>query len=114
MHQADACRASLEYFKILEDENLLERVRTLGAYFKKRLEELKDLPIVQEVRGEGLMLAVELKVPGKEIVKEAVEKTPLIMEHFPRGIDHLDEHAIDATAVGYAWFKTKSELFTGE
>ena len=53
-------------------------------------------------------------IKGKEIVKEAVEKTPLIMEHFSRGIDHLDEHAIDATAVGYAWLKTKSELFTGE
>jgi len=65
-----ACRASLEYFKILEEGNLLERVRIVGSYFKKRLEELKDLPVVKEVRGEGLMLAVELKVPGKEIVKQ--------------------------------------------
>jgi acetylornithine aminotransferase/acetylornithine/N-succinyldiaminopimelate aminotransferase len=65
-----ACRASLEYFKILEEDNLLEHVRTVGAYFKKRLEELKDIPIVQEVRGEGLMLALDLKIPGKEIVKQ--------------------------------------------
>jgi predicted acetylornithine/succinylornithine family transaminase len=65
-----ACRASLEYFKILEEERFLERVGTVGAYFKKRLEELKDLPVVKEVRGEGLMLAVELKISGKEIVKE--------------------------------------------
>lgn len=50
-------------------------------------------------------------IKGKEIVKEAVEKTALIMEHFPNGIDHLDEHGIDATAVGYAWLRTKSELF---
>lgn len=64
-----ACRASLEYFKVLEEENLLERVRTVGAYFKSRLQELRDIPIVKEVRGEGLMLAVELTVPGKEIVK---------------------------------------------
>lgn len=52
-------------------------------------------------------------IKGKEIVKEAVEKTALIMEHFPKGIDHLDEHGIDAVAVGYAWLMTKSELFTG-
>ena len=65
-----ACRASLEYFKILEEENVLERVSIIGAYFKKRLEELKDLPVVKEVRGEGLMLAVELKISGKEIVKQ--------------------------------------------
>lgn len=69
-----ACRASLEYFKILEEENLLERVRIVGAYFKKRLEELRDLPVVQEVRGEGLMLAVELRIPGKEIVKQLLQQ----------------------------------------
>jgi len=69
-----ACRASLEYFEIIKDENLLERVRTVGAYFKQRLEELKDLPVVKEVRGEGLMLAVELTIPGKEIVKQLLHE----------------------------------------
>jgi acetylornithine/N-succinyldiaminopimelate aminotransferase len=69
-----ACRASLEYFETIEDENLLERVRTVGAYFKRGLEELKDLPIVKEVRGEGLMLAVELTISGKEIVKQLLEQ----------------------------------------
>lgn len=69
-----ACRASLEYFKILEDEKILQRVRKIGAYFKARLEELQDVPVVKEVRGEGLMLAVELSVPGKEIVKEMLKQ----------------------------------------
>jgi acetylornithine/N-succinyldiaminopimelate aminotransferase len=69
-----ACRASLEYFKVVEDEKLLEHVRKTGAYFKERLEELKDLPVVKEVRGEGLMVAVELTVPGKEIVKQLLEQ----------------------------------------
>ena len=69
-----ACRASLEYFEIIKDENLLERVRTVGAYFKQRLEELKDLPVVKEVRGEGLMLAVELTISGKEIVKQLLQE----------------------------------------
>jgi len=69
-----ACRASLEYFNTLEDENMLERIRTVGAYFKGRLEELKNLPVVKEVRGEGLMLAVELKIPGKEIVKQLLQQ----------------------------------------
>ena len=60
----------MEYFNVLEAENMLEHVRKVGAYFKERLEELKDLPIVKDVRGEGLMLAVELTIPGKEIVKQ--------------------------------------------
>jgi acetylornithine/N-succinyldiaminopimelate aminotransferase len=69
-----ACRASLEYFKILEEGNFLERVRTIGAYLKGKLEELKDLPVVKEVRGEGLMLAVDLNVSGKELVKKLTEQ----------------------------------------
>jgi acetylornithine/N-succinyldiaminopimelate aminotransferase len=69
-----ACRTSLEYFDILEDENMLEYVRKVGGYFKQRLEELKDIPIVKEVRGEGLMLALELTIAGKEIVKELLQQ----------------------------------------
>jgi len=69
-----ACRASIEYFKILEDEEMLERVREIGGYFKRRLDELVDLPVVKEVRGEGLMLAVELNIPGKEIVKQLIQQ----------------------------------------
>jgi acetylornithine aminotransferase/acetylornithine/N-succinyldiaminopimelate aminotransferase len=69
-----ACRASLEYFKIIEDEKLLAQISETGAYFKNRLESLKDLPVVKEVRGIGLMLAVELNVPGKDYVKRMLER----------------------------------------
>ena len=69
-----ACRSSLEYFKIIEEDKLLDHIRETGAYFKSRLEELKDLPVVKEVRGTGLMLAVELTVPGKDYVKQLLER----------------------------------------
>src|SRR3989441_3653124 len=69
-----ACRASLEYFKILEEERLLQRVGEVGSYFLNKLEELRDIPVVKEVRGDGLMLAVELKIPGKEIVKQLIQQ----------------------------------------
>ena len=69
-----ACRASLEYFKILEDEKLLAQIRETGAYFKGRLESLKDLSVVKEVRGVGLMLAIELNVPGKDYVRRMLER----------------------------------------
>jgi acetylornithine aminotransferase/acetylornithine/N-succinyldiaminopimelate aminotransferase len=69
-----ACRASLEYFKIMEEEKLLDQIRETGAYFKQRLEELKDLPVVKEVRGIGLMLALDLHVPGKDYVKKMLDR----------------------------------------
>ena len=73
-----ACRTSLEYFKIIEDEKLLDHIRETGAYFKARLEELKELPIVKEIRGIGLMLAVELTVPGKDYVKRMLDRGYII------------------------------------
>src|SRR5215475_5046734 len=69
-----ACRASLEYFKILEEEKLLPRVQELGAYFMNKLQELQDIAVVKEVRGDGLMLAVELNIPGGEIVKQLIQQ----------------------------------------
>jgi len=73
-----ACRASLEYFKIIEDEKLLDQIRETGAYFKSRLESLRDLPVVKEVRGIGLMLALQLTVPGKDYVKKMLERCFII------------------------------------
>jgi acetylornithine/N-succinyldiaminopimelate aminotransferase len=69
-----ACRTSLEYLRIIEDDELLKHIRETGAYFKSRLDELKDIPIVKEVRGKGFMLAVELTVPGKEYVRQLLER----------------------------------------
>src|SRR5687768_3115694 len=69
-----ACRASLEYFRIIEDDDLLAHIRKTGQHFKRRLEELRDLSIVKEIRGIGLMLAIELSIPGKEIVKELLDQ----------------------------------------
>jgi acetylornithine/N-succinyldiaminopimelate aminotransferase len=69
-----ACRTSLEYFKVIEEDKLLDHIRETGAYFKSRLEELKDLPVVKEVRGTGFMLAVDLTVPGKDYVKQLLER----------------------------------------
>lgn len=51
----------------------------MGAYFRTRLEELgRRHAFVKEVRGEGLMIGVELTVPGKQIVLDALEAGLLI------------------------------------
>jgi putrescine aminotransferase len=50
---------------IIEREGLLDRARSTGALLLERLGELGSLPAVGEVRGVGMMLAVEL-VADKE------------------------------------------------
>ena len=51
-----AATATLDY---IEKTNLLDHVKDVGPDFQAKLGELTDLPIVGEVRGEGLMAAVE-------------------------------------------------------
>jgi len=49
--------------EIIEDENLLEHVRNITPHFQKRLYALRELPLVVDTRGEGLMGCVECSVP---------------------------------------------------
>jgi len=68
------CRLALKVLEIIERRGFLEHVREVGAYFQQQLELLRrQLPVLREVRGEGLMLAAELSVPCKEVVRQALE-----------------------------------------
>jgi diaminobutyrate-2-oxoglutarate transaminase len=56
-----AFAAGVEYTRILRRDNLLDRVRELGAYTKEQLDVLaRRYEAVGEVRGSGLMLGMEL------------------------------------------------------
>ncbi len=69
-----ACRVALEYLAILEEEHLLDHVQKVGAYFHSELTNLADkLSIVKEVRGRGLMLAMDLNVPSRPYTDAAIE-----------------------------------------
>lgn len=68
-----ACRIALEYLAILEEEKLLEQVQRVGAYLNGRLQELVGkFSIVTEVRGVGMMQALQLTVPGKPVLEGAM------------------------------------------
>lgn len=55
-----ACAVALRNLQILEDEHLVERAAERGAYLLKRLQELRSHEIVGDVRGLGLVAAIEL------------------------------------------------------
>lgn len=46
--------------EVLEEERLVENAFELGAYFRAGLEKIRS-PYVQEIRGKGLLLGVEIK-----------------------------------------------------
>jgi putrescine aminotransferase len=55
-----ACAVGLRNLQILEEEGLVQRAEVRGAYLQARLEELRRLDIVGDVRGLGLVAGVEL------------------------------------------------------
>ncbi|MGQ9676134.1 MAG: aminotransferase family protein [Chloroflexota bacterium] len=55
-----ACAAALKNLDILVGENLGANAAEMGAYLLNRLNELRELPYVGDVRGQGLLGAVEL------------------------------------------------------
>lgn len=68
------CRLALKVLELLARPGFLARVREVGAYFHGQLEKLqRALPIVREVRGEGMIQAIRLTVPCKPIVRQALE-----------------------------------------
>jgi len=72
-----ACRVALEFLQILDE--LLPHIQSVGAYFRMRLEELaRHNSFIKEIRGQGLMIGVDLDVPGKQIVLDALEAGMLI------------------------------------
>ena len=65
-----ACRLALEYLAIIEEENLLEQVRRVGAYFTGKLQELVEkFKIATEARGVGAIQALQLNIPGEPVLK---------------------------------------------
>jgi adenosylmethionine-8-amino-7-oxononanoate aminotransferase len=57
-----ACAAALKNIEIMERENILEHVREITPYFQSQLQTLRDIPIVRDVRGIGLMACVECDI----------------------------------------------------
>ena len=69
-----ATRAGVETIRIMEEDKLLENAATVGAHLKAALQrELGSLPGVKDVRGQGLMLGVELDRPCGELIGLAAD-----------------------------------------
>ncbi|AQS58012.1 acetylornithine transaminase [Desulforamulus ferrireducens] len=74
-----ACAAALAAMETLLQDGLLANTQQVGQYFVDKLKQLAEkYTFVQEVRGMGLMLGMELTIPGKDIVARCLEQGLLI------------------------------------
>ena len=74
-----ACAAALEFLTVVEETDLLANVRTRGAELRAGLEKLAErFDFIREVRGEGLILGIDLSIEGAPFVQEALRRSLLI------------------------------------
>jgi len=69
-----ACAASAAVFEVIESEGLLDNATKMGNYSFEQIGNMaKELDVIKEVRGIGLMIGIDLKIPAAEVVKECME-----------------------------------------
>jgi acetylornithine aminotransferase len=74
-----AAAAALEVVRTIEAEDLPGRAQRMGDYLRSRLEELRERhPMVQEVRGKGLLVGLALSEKGAPVVQACMERGYLI------------------------------------
>jgi acetylornithine/N-succinyldiaminopimelate aminotransferase len=68
-----ACRVALEFLAIVEDEKLLDNVNKVGAYLQQELKTIVEKSAAaKEVRGRGFIQGINLEIPARPIVDEAL------------------------------------------
>jgi predicted acetylornithine/succinylornithine family transaminase len=74
-----ACRVGLEYLAIVEEESLLDNVRRVGSYLNQELKLLVErYAAAKEVRGRGFIQGIDLEIPSRPIVEQALAQGVLL------------------------------------
>ena len=96
------CAAARANLDILTREKLWKNAAQVGTYIRQKLHPLVELPIVKEVRGKGLMIAIELmEADGSNL---ATASTNLITQE-------LKEYGILVGKIGHALEEPENILF---
>lgn len=75
-----SCRVGIAVLDVMKEEKLVENARTVGGYFKARMEALTDrYPLVGAVHGSGFYLGLEL-IRNPETLEPATEETAALCD----------------------------------
>ncbi|MEE8208305.1 MAG: aspartate aminotransferase family protein [Nitrosomonadaceae bacterium] len=74
-----ACTAAITTLNVIEEEDLMSNAMEQGDFMRKTFQtQLEDVEDVMEIRGQGLMIGIELSKPCGDLVKDALKKKLLI------------------------------------
>jgi len=70
-----ACAAGIATIEAIDEEAMIENSIKMGKYAFDKLNQLKKkYDVIDHIRGKGLMIGIQLKSPGAEIVSKCLEK----------------------------------------
>jgi len=70
-----ACAAGIAVIEAIEEDGLIDNTKKMGQYAREKLEQLKQkYPVIDHIRGKGLMIGIQLTLPGAAIVSECLKK----------------------------------------
>jgi ornithine--oxo-acid transaminase len=96
-----AAAVALAALDVLEAEGLADRAGALGAYFLERLAAIES-PVVKEVRGRGLWIAIELTVPARPYCEALARLGVLCKETHDRVIRVAPPLVIETEEIDWA------------
>lgn len=104
-----ACAVAVAALEVIEEEDLCRRSRELGAYFIEQLKTLQN-PAIQEIRGKGLFVGVELNEPARPYCEQLKEKGLLCKETHENVIRFAPPLIIEKEELDWAFDQIKKVL----
>ena len=109
------CATGLTFLEVVEREHLLANVRSRGAELREGLKKLAaNFDFIREIRGEGLMLGIDLDVEGAPYVAEALKQGLLINCTHDHILRLLPPYILSAQQVKEGLLKMESVFTTTE
>lgn len=108
-----ACAVAVAAMDVLEDEGLVQRSLELGAYFKEKLEEIQN-PLIQDIRGRGLFIGLELSTAARPYCEKLKELGLLCKETHETTIRFAPPLVINKEELDWAIERIKQILHVTE
>jgi adenosylmethionine-8-amino-7-oxononanoate aminotransferase len=84
-----SCAIGNEVQRIMEEENLIARADRMGTYLHKSLQRLESLPMIGDIRGKGMLWAIEFvkdKETKEPFPKEKKVKNDILRNCIMKGV----------------------------
>ncbi|MEI3604922.1 ornithine--oxo-acid transaminase [Pseudogracilibacillus sp. SE30717A] len=104
-----ACAVSIAALDVIVEEKLAERSLELGEYFKTELQKMEN-PIIQEVRGKGLFIGMELTESARPYCEKLKDKGLLCKETHDNVIRFAPPLVIEKKEIDWALEKIREVL----